>query len=319
MPFEPATLTGLAIGDALGVPFETHHFTSQTLMDWGGNFVDSKGLNDRQPERLAGEWTDDTQMALCVAKSLVECSVYSPVHAAATYVEWYKSGDHRGIGKTTIEAMGRLIQGHHWNSSGVLHSQGNGTAMRIAPLGLFYRKSMLTICDMARIDACITHRSEEAQEGSVAVALAVGLLAQKIVEKGEILTPIMHLMHSSGPTLTLVESRLSELEVFFREPRDLTAVMTWAFDKGTGAVVSQTVPAAFLCFMATKNFKDAVELAVRLGGDTDTIAAITGAIAGTYYGTEQVTPYVPQLENGAYLQHLDHVLWLEAPDIPADI
>lgn len=318
MPFEPATLTGLAIGDALGVPYETHHFTSQALMDWDGSFKDSKGLNNIQPERLAGEWSDDTQMAICVAKSLVECSVYSPVHAAAAYVEWYKSGDHRGIGKATKEAMDRLIRGHHWNGSGVEHAQGNGTAMRIAPLGLFYCNSILTVCDMARVDACITHRSVEAQEGSVAVALAVALLAKRSVEKSQLLTPVVNLLHSGEDQTTLVESRLLDLRSFLQEPKDVKAVMSWAIDKGTGAIVSQSVPAAFLCFLSTSNFRDAVELAVRLGGDTDTIAAITGALAGTHYGTAQVAPYVAKLEMGEYLQHLDHVLWIEGPEIPED-
>jgi ADP-ribosylglycohydrolase len=84
-------------------------------------------------------------------------------------------------------------------------------------------------------------------------------------------------------------------------------------------VTDQTVPAAFLCFSSTESFKDAVEMAVRAGGDTDTVAAITGALAGTYYGKEQTEPYLAQLEEAELLQHLDHLLWLEGPEIPEDV
>src|SRR5690349_7550464 len=104
MRSEPATLTGLAIGDSLGMPFETHHFSSAALGDWDGAFQ-SGATNSVQPERKPGQWTDDTKMAIALAESLVQCSIYDPVDVSAKYVEWYKSGDLRGIGKTTREAM----------------------------------------------------------------------------------------------------------------------------------------------------------------------------------------------------------------------
>jgi ADP-ribosyl-[dinitrogen reductase] hydrolase len=319
MPVEPATLTGLGIGDALGMPFETHTPFSQALLEWDGSFL-SGATNDLQPERQPGEWTDDTKMAIALAESLIESDTYNPVVAARLYMEWYQSGDHRGMGKATREAMDRLILGHHWNQSGVLHAKGNGTAMRIAPLGLYYRKSLSTIADMARVDARITHRDIEAEEGSVIVALAVGLLAEATVPKNSLLGPLLNLIHSGSreSTVTLLESRLVDLQGYLKQPYDAKTVLTRLIEGGTGARVAETVPAALLCFITTESFKDAVELAVRAGGDTDTTAAITGALAGTYYGTEAVEPYLEQLEGAVYLQHLDHLLYLAAPNIPDD-
>jgi len=319
MPGEPRPLTGLAIGDALGMPFETHSFMSEALQKWDGSFLSGE-TNILQPEREPGEWTDDTKMALGLAESLVETSTYDPVVASSKYVEWYQSGDLRGIGNATREAMDRLIRGHHWNQSGVLHAQGNGSAMRAAPLGFFFRKSLITVGDMVRIDARITHRDTEAEEGAVAVALAVALLAEKTVEKHELIKPILNLLHNNpeSSTVTMIETKLIELQNFLGEALEVKEVLKRLIDSGTGAHVVETVPAAFLCFMSTESFKDAVELAVRAGGDCDTTAAITGAMAGAYYGEEQIQPYLEQLEQASYLTHLDHLMYLSAPNIPED-
>ncbi len=315
---ETATLTGLAIGDSLGMPFETHPHTSPDLLRWDGTFW-SGAPNTRQPKRQPGEWTDDTKMALALTRSLIESGGYNPASATSHYIEWYHTGDLRGIGKTTREAMDRIIRGHHWNSSGVLHAKGNGPSMRIAPMGVFYRSSLITAAEMTRVDAWITHRSQEAQEGAVAVALGIALLAEGTVKKKELLRPILHLLQGGAEGFTtLTEARLDELNKFLAEGPDHPKVVQYLLDKGTSAVTEQTVPAAFLCFLATDNFKDAVEMAVRAGGDTDTVGAITGALAGTYYGKEQVEPYLNQLEDADILMELDHMLWMEAPEIPED-
>ena len=318
---DPCPLTGLAIGDALGMPFETHAFGSEALQKWDGSFLPGAGLNALQPERQAGEWTDDTKMALALAQTLVEVRTYDPVVAAEKYMIWYLSGDHRGMGKATKEAMDRALLGHHWNQSGVLHAQGNGTAMRVAPLGFYFRRSLTTVADMARIDARITHRDIEAEEGSVAVALAVAILSEKIAPKDRLLTPILELIRSDpqSSTVTLLETKLLDLQKYLETSADTAGTLKRLLESGTKAHVVETVPAAFLCFLRTASFKDAVELAVRAGGDSDTTAAITGALAGAYYGTEQVQPYLEQLEEAEYLQHLDHVMYMGAPTFPEDV
>jgi ADP-ribosylglycohydrolase len=258
-------------------------------------------------------------MALELTNSLIVSGCYNPVSATSNYMEWYQSGDLRGIGKTTREAMDRVIRGHHWNSSGVLHSTGNGPSMRIAPMGVFYRSSLITVAEMTRVDAWITHRSLEAQEGAVAVALAVAMLAEGVAQKSEILRPVINLLQSgSGAFTTFTETRLEELRAFLAGNPSRDQAFQYLLEKGTKATTEQTVPAAFLCFMVTDSFKDAVEMAVRAGGDTDTVAAITGAFAGTYYDREQLEPYLDQLEESELLLHLDHLLWESAPKIPED-
>lgn len=310
---EPATLAGLAIGDSLGMPFETLHFTASALLDWDGSFLSGIG-NEVQPGRLPGEWTDDTKMAKALAESLVEYETYNPPGAAANYVAWYKSGDHRGMGKATREALERILRGYHWVDSGV-SSQGNGTAMRVAPLGLFYRHSFLTAMEMAKIDARITHASVEAEVGSMVVAAAVAMLANRMVKPNNLVFALNQVLEEGSS----IASRLKDLEEDVKDPKYSTTLeaLKKLVDMGTGAHVVQTVPAALFCFSVTTCFKDAVELAVRAGGDTDTTAAITGALAGTFYGTDETEPYLDQLEDSALISHLDHTLYLTAPQIPS--
>ena len=305
----PATLTGLAVGDALGVPFETHHFMSTELAKWDGSFVASRGINTLQPERKAGEWSDDTIMATSLAASIVEHSTYNPVAAAAAYVEWYDTGDHRGMGANTRAALERLKQGYHWINAGLLHSEGNGSAMRAAPIGLFYRNSLVTTSDMARTDAQITHRSIEAQEGSAAMALAVAMLARGLVVPMNVTKAVAELLNESK-----LRARLQK-DIAWRAEgiRTLKETMTYLLEAGTGAHVVESVPAAFMCFAASTNFKDTVELAVRLGGDTDTVASMAGTLAGTFYGYEQVQPYLEKLEDGESINHLNNLVYLGAP------
>lgn len=295
------------------MPWETKSHNNPGLLNWDGTFQSGVG-NEVQPGRLPGEWTDDTKMAKALAESLVEYETYNPPGAAANYVAWYKSGDHRGMGKATKEALERILRGYHWVDSGV-SSQGNGTAMRVAPIGLFYRHSILTAMEMAKIDARITHISIETDVGSMAIAAAVAMLANRMVKQNNLVFALNQIMEEGSTIAT----RLKELEETVRDPRyvDPLQALKKLIDMGTGAHVVQTVPAALFCFSVTTCFKDAVELAVRAGGDTDTTAAITGALAGTFYGTDETEPYLDQLEDSALISHLDHTLYLTAPQIPS--
>lgn len=287
----PATLTGQAVGDALGMPFETQHFSSARLMQWDGSFQAS-GYHNLKP----GQWTDDTQMAVALAESLSACKGYDQDDAARRYLALFTSGTIRGYGSTTKTAMDNLLRGDPAPRSGVIGAEGNGTAMRVAPLGLYLSQDMNKVVLAAKQDANITHTSVEARQGSVAVAVGVALLRRGETRQGLVGRVLPWLDSSQVRTrLQQVEHRLMQGGVTVRD----------LIEMGTGAHVIETVPAAFLAFGGTGTFKDAVEMAVQAGGDTDTTAAITGALAGTLYGTEQVDPYLAELEDGARLRGLE--------------
>lgn len=300
-----ATLTGLAVGDALGKAFETKPAKDPKLLAWRGWYEPST-----YHKLEAGQWTDDTMMSKILAESLWEMKTYCPGDASKRYEAWYNSGDYRGMGKSTTTALSRLSKGLPWTQSGVIDAQGNGTAMRAAPLGLMFRHNAQAAMEMASVDARITHKSQEAEEGSMAVALAVAMMVQGSATKDTVLPKVIDWL----PGKTQVTARLRQAKAFSHRPLppadlQMSKAAKAVSDMGTSAHVIQTVPAAFLCFSITNNFKDAVETAIRAGGDTDTTAAIVGALAGTWYGIKEVARYLEPLEAAEELRALEQNLF----------
>ncbi len=294
-----ATLVGCAIGDALGNPFEMKPAASPALKSWDGLF--KAGGTFWRGE--AGQYTDDTLMSIALSYSLVEKNGFEAEHVAAQYLAWYESGNTRGIGTTTAGAMVNLKMGAAWNESGLtqtidgLPAGGNGTAMRAAPIGLFYRNDIETLLKVALLDASITHNAHEPKMGSVAVALATAFLANGTHSQIGVLEEVKDIVADSEVKEKLVLAH-SLLENKASHSEALAQI-------GTSGYVPETVGAAFYCFAATDNFKDAVVMAVKAGGDTDTTAAIVGALAGTYYGLEGIpSEYKDQVENFQLLQDL---------------
>lgn len=303
-----ATLTGLAVGDALGMPFEMMASTASSLTSWRGDYQDS--LSTITANLKAGQWTDDTKMAIALSESLLAEGTYSPADAARRYLAWLESGDLRGIGTTTGQALARLQAGLPWTQSGVSGSEGNGTAMRVAPLGLFFRTNLQAAAEMAAVDADITHRSKEAREASIAVAVAVAVMAQGRTSKEDLILKVLEWLGDSQ-----IKARLRTVQAQTRRPIPLAQTLERLVELGTGAHVIQTVPAAFFAFVATTSFQEAVELAIRAGGDTDTTGAVTGALAGTWYGIEQVAPYADKVEDGEHLRELEQRLYGAAREV----
>lgn len=294
-----ATLVGCAIGDALGNPFEMWDSSELELQNWDGLFKAGGTFWVGEP----GQYTDDTLMSIALASSLIENGKFVPEHVASEYLSWYNSGNTRGIGTTTAGAMVNLKLGSQWTESGLTHSVdglpagGNGTAMRAAPIGLWYRKDPEQLLQVAMDDASITHNSHEPMMGSVAVALAVSLLANGTHTPMEALETVLEIVSDS-----VVREKLAEACAYLKESVEPTEALA---KLGVSGYVPETVGAAFYCFCATQNFKDAVVLAVKAGGDTDTTAAIVGALAGTYYGLEGIpSEYKDRVENFQLLQDL---------------
>jgi len=294
---DSATLIGLAVADALGMPFETRLPTDPFLKAWDGHTYHPSGYHRLAP----GQWTDDTMMSKLLAESLVSVGAYDPADVADRYRRWYLGGDHRGMGKTTKVALAALNNGSSWSGSGVEGAEGNGTAMRIAPLGLFYRNDLNLVCELALYDSRITHKSKEAGAGSKAIAIAIALLATGC-KKREL--------------VKIVPSYLPECEVkrgiqkveFYQEAGGIGIAEALSL-LGTKAHVVDTVPSAIAAFVLTNSYQEAIESAIRAGGDTDTTAAVAGALAGTYYGLKGIpTEYLSKLEAASTLLSLDKKL-----------
>ena len=307
MGIKIATLVGCAIGDALGNPFEMKPASSPALKEWDGLF--KAGGTFWKGE--AGQYTDDTLMSMALTASLIERSGFEPANVAENYLAWYESGNTRGIGTTTANAIHNLQHGATWQESGLKHSidglpaGGNGTAMRASPIGLWYRKEPELLLESAMLDASITHNSFEPKMGSVAVALATAMLANGTATPQDVCYQITDIVTDS-----IVKEKLLLAQKWLEQGTPLDTIVEEALAEiGVSGYVPETVGAAFFCLGATDNFKDAVVMAVKAGGDTDTTAAIVGALAGTYYGLENIpSEYTETVENFELLQGLTDIL-----------
>lgn len=294
-----ATLVGCAIGDALGNPFEMKAAISPILTEWDGQFKAGGTFWKGEP----GQYTDDTLMSIALSKSLIQSNGFNPADVAQEYLAWYETGNTRGIGTTTASAMVNLKLGATHQESGLikgydgLPAAGNGTAMRASPIGLVYRGDLIKLMECAIRDAAITHNSLEPKVGSVAIAMAVALLANRVSDNKDVAADVATVLSDS-----LVKDKICRAEFFLQEGAGPVQALA---EIGTSGYVPETVGVAFYCLGATQSFQDAVVMAVRAGGDTDTTAAIVGALAGTWYGLEGIPEeYKSQVENFQLLQDL---------------
>ena len=307
-----AVLLGKAIGDAQGMQFETKNWNHPAILAWDGKSYGSSEFHKLGP----GQYTDDTGMAIALTESLLKCGKFNPETTASHYRAWYEGEHFRGAGQTTRKALGNLKNDIPWYESGELGALGNGTAMRVAPIGVFYREEPGKLIKAAKLDAIITHDSHEAQQGSVAVAMAVSLLLNG-VKKEEILESIKRVLEPSRvlDNLVLISTNKTIHDTIKNKEYDIS------LDRNGGnRIISQlilgnkyttieAVARAFYVFVATRSFAEAIELSIRAGGDTDTVAAITGALCGAHYGLEGIPKeYIDQVEDKDYILELDEKL-----------
>jgi len=284
-------LLGTFVGDALGMPYE-----GSPPFRFDGRM-------------RSGSYTDDTEMAVGLAEALIESPErFDPEIAAGRFLANFHPA--RGYGGRIYGLMDRLAAGARWDEVAT-DSWGNGAAMRVAPVGAFYYDDMETCFEAARLQATITHThplgvaGAVAQAAGVALAVAAGLSGRKIRAgdfTGKIASIAERISTETAAQLRLAASieptddaRRGAARILARFPCDVSAV---------GAV-----PAALAAFVMTSTFKDALILAVSCGGDTDTVAAMTGALAGAYHGAEAIPhEWIEALDNGS--KGRDYVLQL---------
>ena len=268
------TLLGLAVGDALGTTLEFKlpgTFTPITDMVGGGPF-----------HLKAGQWTDDTSMALCLAESLIECRGFDPVDQLTRYCRWYREGylSSTGvcfdIGGTTCGALERFEQTHEpFCGSTDPGRAGNGSIMRLAPVALFYVQCPREAIEKAGESSRATHGAQEAIDGCrYLAALLVGALrgVSKVELVSDHFSPVRGLWEKAplSPKIAAIASGSFKC----KNPPAI---------RGTGFVVD-CLEAALWAFHRSNSFGEGALLAVNLGDDADSTGAVYGQLAGAYYG-----------------------------------
>jgi ADP-ribosylglycohydrolase len=290
-------LLGCAIADSLGVPFEKVLPNDPKLVDWDKKTFLGSEYHGLKP----AQYSDDTQMSICVAESLIASKGFDANDLSQRYVNLFTSNTIRGYGRTTKLAIDRLISGTHWSESGVLGSEGNGTAMRAAAFGVYFRNDLYSLINVVKIDSAITHASLDAEGGALGIALASAYAVNNDTE--DLIDKICSKLPDS-----LIKNIIFSLKAILSNSY-ITPVKALEI-LGTKANVKETVPSALYCFLKFKTYQEGVLAAIHAGFDADTTAACVGSLFGARDGLKAIPKeWTGQVENRDNLIVLDSKLY----------
>ena len=307
-------LLGTMVGDALGAPvegWEADHLNK--MLDGVAllspaerelNYAIFGTITGGNPPAGSGQYTDDTQMTICVAESLARKSGrFDGADLAARFAEDFDVNRGYGLGASIV--LNRLRTGVAWDraADGLFNgegSYGNGAAMRVAPVGLFYHRSGedRELRELAEAQASITHRHLLGKEGAVLQAAAVAAATRASTEDD--FDPYRFIDYLKAQLRDDAGEYLTSCDALFSMLWDQPDPVEVSDVLGNGLEAYLSVPSAIYAFLAHHDsFSEAVLFAIRLGGDTDTIGAMCGAIAGAFHGVEAIPRnWLAVLENG---------------------
>jgi len=264
-------LVGLAVGDALGAPLE---FLSRDSV----RRKYPAGLREMIASSLweEGEYTDDTQMALLIAESLLERGRIEARDLAVRFHAWQKTAKDVGVMTRAVLNMPDYLENpeecaarHFRNYPDA--SGGNGAVMRCAPVGLAFLESPQRLMSESRASARATHADPAAQESCAILNLWIARIFLDGPKNG--IEEALALTAPESPDVWRKLERIEKVE----EGEILSSGFT-----------VHTLEAAAWSFLSTENFEEAVVRAANLGDDADTVAAVCGALAGAYYGYDGI-------------------------------
>jgi len=269
-------LLGLAIGDALGGRFEAQ--SASAICD---RFPTVEHLIAYPTDELT--YTDDTQMAIGVAEALIDRGEIVEESLCRAFVANYVPS--RGYGRGARAVLDAMEVGQDYRTVADTHfpggSYGNGAAMRVAPVGLCFHSDRTQLFDQARKSALPTHHHPLGIEGAQLIALAVALAVRADRFDRDAFFRELVASCSSEEFRTKLE-----LAQRVRSHRELTNL-------GNGIEALESVPTAIASFAtAPDSYEETIGQVIRLGGDTDTLAAMAGAISGAYLGVGRLPKHL---------------------------
>jgi len=269
---------GAAAGDALGMPLE-----------FGSRRSAERMVREMRSGRLpAGTFTDDTEMALALAQSLLAHKPLDPADLADRFVAWYEAGP-EDIGHQTRLVLHEISRGADWDQAGKViyraypDSAGNGSVMRCWPAALAHWNDLQALLADSRLQSQVTHRHPEC-----VAACAFANAA------------IYELLRGTAPA-EAVERGLEAADV----PEPLRVAIQAAPSKTREELpnsgwVRHTAESAVWGLLTTGSFGEAILQVANLGGDADSAAAVAGALAGAAYGLDAIPPDWREALRGEY-------------------
>lgn len=309
-------LLGSLIGDCFGAPFEGDVMTSGGKVVLQKYFDKLEGVNFKGPIK---QYTDDTAMTKCVIKSLIDKPAVDFKFMARLFVKEYFSDPRRGYGKNVVDVFSKLkankfedIYRPAEEQFAGMGSFGNGGAMRVAPLALYFhdnhRAMIRAVSDATRI----THTHKNAINGAILQSMAVQQclkldpsekidtqkFVNNLIEKMRIIE-----VDDGGVDMDFLapyKEKLGDVQKLLDSANDDTDEIVRIL--GNDIFALHSVPTAIFCFLRAQlpiprittdnKLRRSIQYAISLGGDTDTIANMAGSMAGAFLGDDYINKHL---------------------------
>ena len=297
------SMLGAALGDAIGQAIGNFGENPQKVEEY-----QIQGLIHLLPEL---KYTDDTHMTIGVAESLIARRGFDGVHMAQCFICNYNQEPWRGYASGPPMIFKLIENGTPWDkaSTHVFNggSFGNGAAMRISPVGLFFQDNYAQLVEAVYHSSRITHAHPLGIEGATLQAMAVSMAVQedptRPLDKQSFISQIL-----GFATQDIYCAKIDSFTELLSNPDNRQKIIE---QLGHGVEAFNSVPIAIFAFLAnSQSFTSTIVYAISLGGDTDTITSMAGAIAGAYLGVDAIpTEWLTALEKKDYISSLAYKLW----------
>ena len=295
-----AAIIGHAVGDAVGIPTEFSK-REELLKNPVLEMIDSPDLG-----LPAGSWSDDTAMEIATIDSFIHKKCFDYKDIMDRWVKWINESEYTStgvtfdIGRTCLKAIKKYCNGSAPLQCGStsINENGNGSLMRILPVALYaYMRNLDDISIQRLTDemSSLTHAHEVSRLGCyIYVQFVICLL--KEYEKEDAYRYVQDLDYSSYNVNSInLYTRILDGQIEGQILDDI---------KSTGYIVD-TLECVLWIFMNARNYKEAILASTNIGGDTDTIGAIVGSMAGIYYGIDSIpSEWLDKLQRKEYLVEL---------------
>ena len=302
------TLLGVSIGDTLGHPFEG------MIRDKIYSYFEDFKEYMKENKKLFKTYTDDTQLTLHTAEALIQGSGFNENNFIREYVNWLEDPP-IGPGFGCISSIQKLKYGIPWKKA-ASNSGGNGTTMRVSPIGLFYCKDIKNLNSVALKSSVITHSHPAAAAGAIVIARAIAFLIDNSMETSFSIDEFFETIISS-----IADSQEKIWDEFIailnRVKDNLNISVETGLIKFSQAGVKSpffiedylgkafvhpytisTVACAIFVFLKNLNsFEDCIIQLATAGGDSDTVGAIGGSLAGAYFGLGNIPDDLKNIVN----------------------
>lgn len=281
-------LLGAAIGDAFGMPLEGK--PPRTPSDYVREFV--------QGRLPAGHFTDDTEMMLALAESLVACRPLDPDDLAERFAAWFRAAP-RDVGRHTRRVLERIVLGYPWQRAVAViedempESEPNGSIMRCFPVAIAHWNTLSACIHDSQLQSRVTHPHADCE---AAAAFTNAVIWHELREE------------RPGHAVAAAKGDLPDLAEELRELIDAAPDKT-AEDLRNSGWVRHTLESAVWGLLTSRSFEETVIRVANLGRDADSAAAVAAAMAGAAYGLSGIPPAWADRVHGEWPIRSRRIIW----------